>query len=234
MTAVAVIPARGGSKRVPRKNVRDFNGRPMIAWPIATAIASGAFDRVVVSTDDDEIAAAAEAAGAEVPFRRPADLADDHTPTVPVIAHAVGELGLADDRGTAVCCIYPATPLLTSADLHAGLAAWHQRPGRFAFCAYDPGLPICRAVVVGDDGAAAWLAPEHARTRSQDLPRTLLDAGWYYVGAGASWASAVSILEGATPVEIDRARAVDIDTEEDWQRAAALAAGAGGSVPSRR
>ncbi|MEE4209386.1 MAG: pseudaminic acid cytidylyltransferase, partial [Parvularcula sp.] len=116
--SVAILPARGGSKRVPRKNVRDFAGRPMIAWPIATAQASGCFERIVVSTDDDEIARIAREVGAETPFRRPDALADDHTGTRPVVAHAVNALGL--DPETAVCCIYPTAPFLDAADLGRG------------------------------------------------------------------------------------------------------------------
>lgn len=222
MTTVAIIPARGGSRRVPRKNVRDFHGRPMIAWPIAAALESGLFDRIVVSTDDDEIAAAATTAGAEVPFRRPADLADDHAPTLPVIAHAIEELGLPIDDDTAVCCLYPATPLVLPDDLRAGAALLAERGG-FAVAAYAPPIPIARAFAPDAEGRARWLLPDHARTRTQDLPRIFLDAGWFYWGSTASWTTADSIVDGATILEIPADRALDIDTEADWQRAAALA-----------
>ena len=224
MTSIAVIPARGGSKRVPRKNVRDFHGRPMIAWPIAAALAAGVFDRVVVSTDDDEIAAAAAAAGAEVPFRRPAELADDHTPTAPVIAHAAAALGLPIDDATGVCCIYPATPLLEASDLRSAVEVWRARAERFVIAAYAPDLPIARAFTLDDEGSAALLLPQFSGTRTQDLPRTLLDAGWFYVGSTRAWAAAVSPIEGAAVVEIEPDRAIDIDTEDDWRRALERAA----------
>lgn len=218
MSAVAIIPARGGSRRIPRKNVRDFRGRPMIAWAVQHALAAGCFERVVVTTDDDEIATAAVAAGAEAPFRRPADLADEHTPTTPVIAHAITALGLPADDEMAVCCVYPATPLLEPADLRAALDAWRARPERFVVAAYAPHLPIARAFALDDDGAR-MLLPGFATTRTQDLPRVYLDAGWFYVGSTRLWLGATSIIEGAGVIEIDADRAIDIDTEADWQRA---------------
>ena len=224
MNAVAIIPARGGSKRIPRKNVRDFNGRPMIAWAIGHAREAGIFDRVIVSTDDDEIAAAAEAAGAEVPFRRPANLADDTTATAPVIAHAITQLGLTIDDTSPVCCIYPATPLLEANDLRRVLAAWHERPERFALTGYAPTLPITRAFTLDDEGAASFLQPEFAQTRTQDLPRALLDVGWCYIGSTRAWGEATSVINGASVVEIPAERAIDIDTEDDWQYALNLVA----------
>src|SRR5437879_7003265 len=121
MDTIAIIPARGGSKRIPRKNIRPFHGKPLIAWPIGVALNSGLFGAVVVSTDDDEIASVATVCGAEVPFRRPAELANDHAPTVTVVRHAV-EWWQAN-RGTVkyVCCIYPTAPFLNAADLQRGL-----------------------------------------------------------------------------------------------------------------
>jgi N-acylneuraminate cytidylyltransferase len=227
---IAVIPARGGSKRVPRKNVRDFHGRPMIAWAIQHAIQADVFDRVVVSTDDDEIAAAAEAAGADVPFRRPAALADDHTATIPVIAHAIEALGSPCDDATAVCCIYPATPLVEPAQLRAAVERWRLDPTRFVLAAYAPDLPIARAFTLDEDGAARMLLPGFTATRTQDLPRTLLDAGCFYVGSTRAWTTAESVIEGARVVEIPADRAIDIDTEADWQRALAVFTRADGPI----
>ena len=224
MKSVAVIPARGGSKRIHRKNVREFNGRPMLAWPITRALDSGLFDSVIVSTDDDEIAAAALAAGAEVPFRRPPELADDHTATVPVIAHAIQALDLPVDNFTAVCCIYPATPLLDPGDLHQAFTAWRDRPERFVLAAHASEPRLARALTLDDRGAARMLLPEFAATRTQDLPRTYLDAGWFYVGSTRAWTNASTIIEGASVIEISADRAIDIDTEADWQRALDAAA----------
>ena len=118
---LAVIPARGGSKRIPRKNVKPFAGKPMIAYAIHAAASSGLFDRIVVSTDDAEIADAARAAGAELPFQRPAELADDLTPTVPVVAHAIRACLPQNGPGDVVCCIYPCVPLLAAEDLSRAL-----------------------------------------------------------------------------------------------------------------
>jgi pseudaminic acid cytidylyltransferase len=223
MNAVAIIPARGGSKRIPRKNLREFNGRPMIAWAIGHAIAAGIFDRVVVSTDDDDIALAALDAGAEVPFRRPAHLADDTTATAPVIAHAISALELSIDDTTPACCIYPTTPLLKPDDLRTVLDVWLEHPERFVLTGYAPALPIARAFTLDGDGAAALLLPEFAMTRTQDLPRAMLDVGWCYVGSTRAWTTTTSVIDGASVVEIPAERAIDIDTEADWQQALGVA-----------
>ncbi|HET6277881.1 MAG TPA: pseudaminic acid cytidylyltransferase, partial [Candidatus Polarisedimenticolia bacterium] len=134
---IAIVPARGGSKRIPRKNVRAFAGRPMIAWPLAAARESGLFDRIVVSTDDDEIAAVAEAAGGEVPFRRPPGLSDDITPTRSVINHAVGEVErLSGGHVETVCCLYATAAFVTAPDLVAARRMLDAGPGRrFVFAA---------------------------------------------------------------------------------------------------
>ncbi len=156
---VAVVPARGGSARVTRKNVRSFNGNPMITWPLSAAAQSGRFERVVVSTDDEEIAAIAREAGAEVPFTRPANLADQHAGTAPVIRHAITELGLADDD--IVVCLYP-TAAITSEILSDALDRRRLIAGalrHFGGTTPFSSRALTRSQTRPDDGAGASRTP---------------------------------------------------------------------------
>ena len=167
---LAVIPARGGSKRIPRKNIRDFCGRPMIAWSIEAAKNSGCFDHIVVSTDDDEIAAVAEKEGAEVPFRRPVTLADDHTPTIPVIAHAIDACeAYYGNAAKEVCCIYATAPFVRGSDLCTGLNLLREGPYSYVFPVASYPFPIQRALRRGSSGAVEMFSPENSTRRSQDL-----------------------------------------------------------------
>lgn len=217
---VAVIPARGGSKRIPRKNVKPFCGKPMIAWSIEAALASGCFDRVIVSTDDDEIAEAAAAWGAEVPFRRPAALSDDHTGTIPVIAHAIHWLRDEGQAPGAVCCLYATAPFVQAEDLRSGLSALQQEDADYAFSVTSYAFPIQRALRITADGHVAMFQPEHFSTRSQDLEEAYHDAGQFYWGRADAWCAGTPIFsERAVPVILPRHRVQDIDTLEDWQRA---------------
>ncbi|HUF82144.1 MAG TPA: pseudaminic acid cytidylyltransferase, partial [Burkholderiales bacterium] len=184
---VAFIPARGGSKRIPRKNIREFCGKPMIAWSIDAAKRSGLFAQVVVSTDDHEIAEVARHCGAEVPFQRPASLADDQAGTTEVIAHATR---WALDEGwslDAVCCIYATAPFLSVRDLSRGLEALESDAWAYAFSATEYASPIFRAFKRHPDGGVEMYLPEHFRNRSQDLPVALHDAGQFYWGRPAAW-----------------------------------------------
>jgi pseudaminic acid cytidylyltransferase len=217
---LAVIPARGGSKRLPRKNLRPFAGVPMIARGIATARAARLFDRIVVSTDDDEIAQVAAAAGAELPFRRPAELADDHAGTVPVIAHALDALDWPD--GHAVCCLYPCVPLLQPDDLRQALALLEAGGCSHVFPVLAFGSPVQRAMRRDADGRMAPMFPEHTATRSQDLPPAFHDAGQFYWGWPAAWRAGTSPHDGGRSLVLPADRAVDIDTADDWARAEAL------------
>lgn len=217
---VAVIPARGGSKRIPRKNIREFCGRPMIAYPIDCALSSGLFERVIVSTDDDEIADVARRCGAEVPFVRPAELADDLTGTVAVIAHAVRWLKASGAAPSAVCCIYATTPFIRADDLRRGLEILQAGQWRYVFSATSYAAPVLRAFVRLEGGAVRMLFPERLNSRSQDLPEVLHDAAQFYWGRTQAWLEEAPILaEGSTVVELPRWRVQDIDTEDDWIRA---------------
>lgn len=215
-----VIPARGGSKRIPRKNVRPFLGKPMIAWSIEAAIRAKVFDRVIVSTDDDEISAVATAAGAEVPFSRPTALADDHTSTRRVVQDAIARVSTAASFPTVVGCLYATAPLVTVEDLRTGVRLLDEdATAQMAMTVAKHAAPIFRAFEI-HAGRLGRVFPEYATSRSQDLPTTYYDAGQYYVGRRERWLDdGVPLTLEARPIVIPRDRAVDIDDEEDWQRA---------------
>jgi N-acylneuraminate cytidylyltransferase len=226
---LAVIPARGGSKRVPRKNIRPFCGRPMIAWAIDAARESAVFDQIIISTDDPEIAETGRRLGADVPFMRPADLSDDHAGTIAVIAHATN---WAKDEGhllDAVCCVYPTAPMIDPNDLAHGLRLLEEGSSDFVFTATDYASPIFRAFVEGRDGGVEMVFPEHFGTRSQDLPRALHDAAQFYWGRPDAWLTATTLFgPRSTALPVPRWRVQDIDTPEDWIRAEALFRALGG------
>mgnify|MGYP003676343806 CR=1 FL=1 len=213
MSRVAIIPARGGSKRIPHKNIKPFLGAPMLHWPIAAARAAQLFDRIVVSTDDAEIADCARVAGAEA-LMRPADLADDVTGVVPVIRHALGTIAEADTA----CLIYATAPFLLARDLRAGHAAL--AGAGFALSVTTFPFPIQRAVMKTPENRLVMAYPEHAQTRSQDLPDAFHDAAMFAWGTRAAWLSDTPLFGPETaPVDIPRHRVQDLDTQEDWTRA---------------
>lgn len=217
---VAVIPARGGSKRIPRKNIKPFRCKPMIVWSISTARASRLFDHIVVSTDDNEIADIARENGAEVPFRRPTELATDHAGTIEVVAHATR---WALDQGwspNAVCCIYPTAPFVEAADLVRGLQALESGKWSYALPVTDFAAPIFRSFRAHPEGGIEMFFPEHFTTRSQDLPVALHDAGQFYWGRTEAWLRGDRFFERHTcPLHLPRWRVHDIDTPDDWARA---------------
>lgn len=217
---VAIIPARGGSKRIPRKNVRDFCGRPMIAWSISAALGAGVFDRVVVSTDDDEIAEVARTEGAEIPFMRPADLADDMTATVPVIAHALARLEAEGAEIATVCGLYATAPFVQISDLIAASRMLDESHADYVLPVTSFAFPIQRAVRITEHNRVEMFAPEHSQTRSQDLGEAYHDAGQFYFGRAASWRAGKTLIgPGSKPYLLPRHRVQDIDTPEDWSRA---------------
>lgn len=217
---VAVIPARGGSKRIPRKNLKPFCGQPMIAWPIAAARHAGCFDRILVSTDDDEIAAVATGLGVEVPFRRPAALADDHATTGAVMAHAAQWLRQHAPATANLCCIYATAPFLQPEDLAAGLRMLQDRQCDYVFSAARYAFPIQRALRITASGAVEMFHPEHRLTRSQDLEPAYHDAGQFYWGRIDAWLQERPIFSASsTALVLPSHRVQDIDTPEDWERA---------------
>jgi N-acylneuraminate cytidylyltransferase len=227
LSKVAIIPARGGSKRIPRKNLLPFDGVPMIVRSIRTALESGLFDQVVVSTDDAEIADVARTQGAQVPFLRPEELADDFTGTAAVIVHALQQLPAFDYA----CCVYATAPLLQAHYLRQGIELLEQHPDKsFAFSVCSFGFPVQRALTLDGQGALKALYPEFRHTRSQDLPEAFQDAGQFYWGRSEAWLRGEAVYSPASlPVVLPRHLVQDIDTPEDWKRAeylyAALKAG---------
>lgn len=219
---LAVIPARGGSKRIPRKNIREFAGKPMIAHAIDAAQRCGLFDHVVVSTDDEEIAAIALAHGAEVPFRRPAELADDHTPTVPVIAHAIEACRQMGWAIAHACCIYPGVPLISVDDLREAYALLEHSGAAYSFPVTEFPSAIQRALRRLPDGRMQPFYPEYELTRSQDLEPAYHDAGQFYWGRTDAWLTNNRIHGSGVGLPIPAWRVVDIDTPADWERAELL------------
>lgn len=216
---LAVIPARGGSKRIPRKNIRPFCGKPMIAWSIDAARQSGCFDRIIVSTDDEAIAAVARDFCADVPFLRPPELSDDHTGTIPVIAHAIQWQQHHGESPTEVCCIYATAPFVRAEDLQRGLDLLKHADCDYAFSVTSYAFPIQRALRIKENGRMEMFQPDHFNTRSQDLEESYHDAGQFYWGNTRAWLAGTPIFSQAAPVILPRCRVQDIDTPEDWARA---------------
>jgi pseudaminic acid cytidylyltransferase len=221
---IAIIPARGGSKRIPRKNIKEFCGKPMIAWSIEAAKASDLFDRIIVSTDDTEIAEVAKQWGAEVPFVRPDELSDDYAGTTEVISHATQWILDQGMDVTAVCCIYATAPFVQVTDLRRGLEALNSGDWDYAFTVTDFAAPIFRSFKQTSKGGIEMFFPEHFTRRSQELPNALHDAGQFYWGRPAAWLKGKRIFDRySKPVVIPRWRVQDIDTQDDWERAEILA-----------
>jgi len=217
---IALIPARGGSKRIPLKNIRPFCGMPIIGYSIRAALACGAFDRVVVSTDEAEIAAVARDFGAETPFMRPPELANDHAGTLPVIKHAIETLNSGGSTVELACCIYATAPFVRAVDLQAGLAALNASDADYAFSVTSFPYPIHRALRILPNQRVQMFEPDNYYRRSQDLEEAYHDAGQFYWGRAAAYLrQAPFFLSRAVPVMLPRHRVQDIDTLEDWQRA---------------
>ena len=217
---IAVIPARGGSKRIPRKNIKEFCGKPMIAWPIETAKQSGLFDHILISTEDQEIAEVAKTFGAEVPFMRPAKLADDYAGTIEVIGHAVAWIQAQLWPLDAVCCIYATAALLQPEDLKRGSEALDCGNWSYAFSVTEYSSPIFRSFKEELEGGIEMFFPEKLEMRSQDLPVALHDAAQFYWGRPEAWVKNLQIFDKHSyPVKIPSWRVQDVDTPEDWRRA---------------
>ncbi len=219
---IAIIPARGGSKRIPHKNTKMFLGKPMIAWAIETAQRSKVFDHVIVSTDDDEIASIAVRFGAKVPFRRPAELSDDLTPTVPVIAHAVQACSNLGWQSEAVCCLYPCAVTTQIDDLSRALQRLIETGSDYVYPVTDYVHPIQRAMRQLSHGQMQFFQPEFELTRTQDLEKAYHDAGQFYWGKASAWLEHKKMHSSGIGMVVPHWRVVDIDTEDDWVRAELL------------
>jgi pseudaminic acid cytidylyltransferase len=216
MSTVAIIPARGGSKRIPRKNVRKLAGKPAIAYPIELALNAGIFERVIVNTEDQDIASVAIEYGAEVPFLRGDELSDDTSTTLDVIADAAIRLNLSNLD--ILCCIYPVTPLLTVERLLQAFELLKKGDWDYVFPACEYTTPIERALRKDYSGKVNFLLPEYLSIRTQDITKSFYDSGQFYFGKANAWKSKLPILSGnSTFIELLRHEVIDIDEEEDWE-----------------
>jgi pseudaminic acid cytidylyltransferase len=217
---VALIPARAGSKRIKNKNIKLFNGKPLIAYSIQAAIASGLFDLVMVSTDCQHIAKLSKELGASVPFIRPDSLSDDFTGTREVINHAIQTLQEQGKDIDYCCCIYATAPFIQTDHLRQGLAQLKADPSKaFAFSVSTFDFPLQRALKSDKKGMSPMF-PDFINARSQDLEEAFHDAGQFYWGSAANFLSQKHLFsEHSLGVTIPRYLVQDIDTEEDWLRA---------------
>lgn len=222
---LAVIPARGGSKRIPRKNIKEFHGKPMIAWSIQAALNSGCIDEVWVSTDDEEIAAIAQTYGAKVPFIRPAHLSDDFATTADVMQHAVQECQIQYQQlPDYVCCLYATAPFVQQQDLLQGFELIQSKDLDYVFSATNYSFPIQRAIKIDSDGKVNMFSPEFFNTRSQDLEEAWHDAGQFYWGTAQAWLQKHTVFSpNSNIISLPSYRVQDIDTLSDWHRAEMIA-----------
>ena len=217
---VAIIPARGGSKRILNKNIKKFLGKPIISYSIDAAISSNLFDRVIVSTDSDEIASVAKKYGAEVPFMRPEKYSDDYTGTHEVMGHAVKWLEDSGEMIEYACCIYATAPLVQVSDLLKGFEVIKSGKWKSVMAATNYSYPIYRSFQKLENGGLEMIFPEHYLSRSQDLPEVYHDAGQFYWARPEIWKSkARAYNEKNFIVEIPNHRVKDIDTLDDWKNA---------------
>tara|TARA_B100000787_G_C16195227_1_gene300305 strand:- start:1579 stop:2268 length:690 start_codon:yes stop_codon:yes gene_type:complete len=222
--AICVIPARGGSKRIPRKNIKEFHGKPMIQWSIEAAQASNIFTDIIISTDDDEIGEIAESLGALVPFKRPLELSDDYTNTTEVIAHASNWSRNQGLDAAVVCCLYATAPFVQPSDLAGAYRIITCEDWQYVFSVGEYSSPIFRSFEQNKSGGVKMFFPEHFETRSQDLPPAFFDAGMFYMATSNAWINNLRIFEKHSfPLKIPSWRIQDIDTPEDWERAEQMA-----------
>jgi pseudaminic acid cytidylyltransferase len=221
---IAIIPARGGSKRIPRKNVKIFSGKPMIAWSIEAAISTGLFEMVLVSTDDEEIAEIARFYGAATPFIRPKELAGDYVGTTEVISHATQWILNEGYSLSAICCILATAPFIRRKDIKFGLELLHSANWDYVIAATNFSAPIQRSFFESSNGGVEMFFPEHYLTRSQDLTEAFHDAAQFYWGRPRAWLEKKKGFgRNSALVKIPRWRVQDIDNDDDWKRAEILA-----------
>lgn len=217
---VCIIPARGGSKRIPRKNIKNFCGKPIISWSIEAALNCRCFSRVIVSTDDNEIAEVSKRYGAEVPFKRSESLSDDYTGTLPVVKNVINWLEMNNENVDFICCLYPTAPFIEVSYLQEGLEKLIENNASYSISVTSFSYPIQRAFKLTKDKRLKMFFPENINKRSQDLEKSFHDAGQFYWGKRSAWLEEESILDKNTvPIYIPRYKVQDIDDEEDWIQA---------------
>lgn len=217
--AIAIIPARGGSKRIPKKNIKDFFGKPLIAYSIETALRSNLFEKVIVSTDDEEIASIAKKYGAEVPFLRPKELSDDFTGTGDVVNHVIEYLAIQGIKYKYICTIYATAPLLQAKYLIQGFEKLKNSNAKQAFSATSMPFPIQRTFKINNNERCEMFTPEHFYSRSQDLEEAFQDAGQFYWENSEVISKEIPFGKDSIPIILPRHLVQDIDTLEDWKQA---------------
>ncbi|RAU82970.1 pseudaminic acid cytidylyltransferase [Pontibacter arcticus] len=219
MKRLAIIPARGGSKRIPRKNIKDFCGQPIIAYSIKAALDSGLFDEVMVSTDDEEIAALARKYGASVPFMRSPATSDDFATTAAVLSEVLEKYKQLGYKYEVACCIYPTAPLLQAASLQKAFELLTNKDYDTVIPVLKYSYPIWRSLKL-EEGKASMNWPEHVSSRSQDLPSAYHDAGQFYFFRVDSFMQKQALFTDNTgAVELSELQVQDIDTLTDWEMA---------------
>jgi len=219
MSNICIIPARGGSKRIPKKNIKNFFGKPLIVYSIRTAIESKFFDKIIVSTDDEEIAKVAKEYGAEVPFMRPKELADDFTGTADVVASVVSKLKKMGEEYDYICTLYATAPLLQTKYLIQGYEELKNSDAKYSFSSTSIPFPIQRTFKLRNDGRCEMFTPEYYMSRSQDLEEAYQDAGQFYWEKTSKESDSIMFGADSIPIILPRYLVQDIDTLEDWERA---------------
>ena len=217
---IAIIPARGGSKRIHKKNIKIFHGRPIISYSINAAKESKLFEKIICSTDDEEIAKIASKYGAECPFLRSSELSDDHSSTTDVINHSIDYFTKQKKEYKLICCIYPAAPFINSSKIIEGYNKIKNEDWGYVFSASKSPVSIFRAFEKKSNNSIQMLNPDYFFKRTQDLSSTYFDAGQFYWGKKESWINKINIFDKySTIVEIPYYESIDIDTIEDWKAA---------------
>lgn len=213
---LAVITARGGSKRIPKKNIRDFLGKPIISYSIETALGSGIFDEVMVSTDSEEIAEVAKSCGAAVPFMRSSRTSDDNATTADVLREVVEEYEKRGKHFDELCCIYPTAPFIRPEDLTKAAALLNETGADTVMSVVRFSFPPRRALLMKDGRLTAHY-PEDQLKRSQDLEPEYHDCGQFYLLNVESFKQQQAVvMKDTAGIEMEERRVQDIDTEEDW------------------
>ena len=220
--AIAIVQARGGSKRIPRKNIKLFHGKPLIAYSIEVALQSNLFEKVIVSTDDEEIAKVAKKYGAGVPFIRPPELSDDYTGTGDVIEHAKEYLKNQGEDYDFICTIYATAPLLQTKYLIEGFEKLQNSDAHMSFSVTSMPFPIQRTFKITKNNRCEMFWPENFMTRSQDLEEAYQDAGQFYWENTSNKLTDIPFGKDSIPIVLPRHLVQDIDTLEDWERAELL------------
>ena len=221
MNTIAIIPARGGSKRIPNKNIRLFCGQPIIGYSIKTALETGIFDDVIVSTDDEQIASVSKEYGASVYRLRPLEISDDQTGVLTVLAYELSCLAKEGKTPDDICMIYATAPLIRKQDVVTSYDVFKYSQKDFVFAAAEFTAPIFRAFTILKDGTAKMLQPENYHVNSQELPTAYHDAGQFCWGRSEAIMKPGTVVfsERAIPFVLPANRVIDIDTIDDWDHA---------------